>query len=79
MDRSNHVLSTRTEHDVDVVVKSVHTGFDVMWIVECKHWKTPVSKLHVLGLRQIVIDAVGDANRLRISHSQRALGIVRAL
>jgi hypothetical protein len=50
----------RTSHDVDVVVKSVYVGFDVLWLVECKHWKTPVSKLHVLGLRQIVLDLGAD-------------------
>ncbi len=26
----------------------------MVWIVECKQWNTPVRKLHVLGLRQIV-------------------------
>lgn len=50
----------RTSHDIDVVVKSVHVGFEITWLVECKHWKTPVSKLHVLGLRQIVIDLGAD-------------------
>jgi len=50
------VQGARTSHDVDVLVKSQHAGFDVTWIVECKHWKTPVSKLHVLGLRQIAAD-----------------------
>lgn len=50
----------RTHHDVDVVVRSHHVGFDVLWLVECKHWKTKVSKLHVLGLRQIVIDVGAD-------------------
>jgi restriction system protein len=54
------IQGTRTAHDVDVVVKSVHVGFDITWLVECKHWKTPVSKLHVLGLRQIVIDLGAD-------------------
>lgn len=50
----------RTNHDVDVVVKSHHAGFDVTWLVECKHWKTPVSKLHVLALREIVADLGAD-------------------
>jgi hypothetical protein len=51
---------TRTAHEVDVVVKSVHAGFNITWLVECKHWRTPISKLHVLGLRQIVIDLGAD-------------------
>jgi hypothetical protein len=50
----------RTTHDIDVVVKSKHVGFEVLWLVECKHWKAPVSKLHVLGLREIVNDLGAD-------------------
>lgn len=54
------VSGVRTSHDIDVLVKSHHAGFDIMWIVECKHWKTPVSKLHVLALREIVADVGAD-------------------
>lgn len=50
----------RTRHDVDVLVKSQHAGFEVTWIVECKHWNSPVSKLHVLALREIVTDLGAD-------------------
>jgi restriction system protein len=50
----------RTNHDIDVVVKSKHVGFEVLWLVECKHWKSPVTKLHVLGLREIVNDLGAD-------------------
>ncbi|WEA26920.1 restriction endonuclease [Rhizobium binxianense] len=50
----------RTNHDVDVLVKSHHYGFEITWIVECKQWKSPVSKLHVLGLREIVSDVGAD-------------------
>jgi restriction system protein len=54
------IQGVRTKHDVDVLVKSHHYGFDVTWIVECKHWKRSVSKLHVLALREIVTDAGAD-------------------
>jgi hypothetical protein len=54
------VIGVRTSHDIDVLVKSHHAGFDIMWVVECKHWKTPVSKLHVLALREIVADVGAD-------------------
>jgi len=54
------VKGVRTTHDVDVVVKSHHAGFEVQWLVECKHWKSPVSKLHVLALREIVADTGSD-------------------
>jgi restriction system protein len=50
----------RTRHDVDVLVRSRHVGFEIVWLVECKHWQTPVSKLHVLGLRAIVSDVGAD-------------------
>lgn len=50
----------RTGHDVDVLVEMRHVGFNIFWIVECKHWKTPVSKLHVLALREIVSDTGAD-------------------
>lgn len=54
------VNGVRTTHDIDVVVKSNHAGFDITWIVECKHWKTKVNKLHVLALREIVADIGAD-------------------
>lgn len=54
------IQGVRTSHDVDVLVKSHHVGFDIVWVVECKHWKTPVSKLHVLALREIVADVGAD-------------------
>lgn len=50
----------RTSHDVDVVVRTEYAGFAILWVVECKHWQTPVSKLHVLGLREIVSDLGAD-------------------
>jgi len=50
----------RTSHDIDVVVKSKHVGFEILWLVECKHWKSPVSKLHGLGLREITSDLGAD-------------------
>lgn len=46
----------RTTHDIDVLVTLDVAGAEVTWIIECKHWKNPVSKLHVLALREIVND-----------------------
>lgn len=54
------VEGVRTKHDIDLLVKSHHVGFDITWIVECKLWKTPVTKLHVLALREIVSDIGAD-------------------
>ena len=54
------VHGVRTTHDIDVLVKSHHVGFEITWLVECKRWKTRVSKLHVLALREIVADIGAD-------------------
>ena len=54
------IQGIRTKHDVDVLVEIDLAGWSVRWIVECKHWKTPVSKLHVLGLREIVSEVGAD-------------------
>ena len=54
------VRGIRTAHAVDVVVRSHHAGLDVTWLVECKHWTSRVSKLHVLALREIVTDTGAD-------------------
>ncbi|MBT9143794.1 MAG: hypothetical protein DDT32_02138 [Syntrophomonadaceae bacterium] len=54
------VQGVRTSHDIDVVVRSHHVGFDITWLVECKRCKTRISKLHVLALREIVTDVGAD-------------------
>jgi len=71
------VKGVRTNHDVDVLVRSHHVGFDITWIVECKHWKTAVSKLHVLALREIVAD-VGADRGILLSESGFQSGAVEA-
>lgn len=54
------IHGVRTKHDIDVLVCSHHAGFDIQWLVECKHWRTKVTKLHVLALREIVSDTGSD-------------------
>ncbi len=71
------VLGARTKHDVDVLVKSRHIGFEVTWIVECKCWQTPVNKLHVLALREIVADTGADRGIL-LSESGFQIGAKEA-
>ncbi|MBE8517686.1 restriction endonuclease [Amycolatopsis sp. H6(2020)] len=58
------ISGVRTSHDIDVVVRSEHVGFDMLWVVECKRWSKPVSKLHVLALREIVSDVGADRGLL---------------
>lgn len=71
------VNGVRTNHDVDVLVRSHHVGFNITWIVECKRWKTAVSKLHVLALREIVAD-VGADRGILLSESGFQSGAVEA-
>ena len=54
------IKGARTHHEIDVLVRSHHVGFEVLWIVECKQWQSRVSKLHVLALRQIVTEVGAD-------------------
>jgi restriction system protein len=71
------IQGVRTSHDVDVLVKSHHAGFDITWVVECKHWKEKVSKLHVLGLREIVTE-VGADRGILLSESGFQSGAIEA-
>jgi restriction system protein len=54
------VQGVRTKHDIDVLVTISLAGFEITWVVECKLWKSAVSKLHVLALREIVSDLGAD-------------------
>lgn len=71
------VDGVRTKHDVDVLVTSHYVGFDITWVIECKHWKNPVNKLHVLGLREIVSD-VGADRGILLSESGFQSGAIEA-
>ncbi len=54
------IKGTRTNHDIDVLIKSKFLGHNITWGIEAKKWKEKVSKLHVLALRQIVDDTGMD-------------------
>lgn len=54
------IPGARTKHDIDVLVTFEHVGVEIKWLVECKHWKSSVSKLHVMALREIVADVGAD-------------------
>jgi hypothetical protein len=57
---NKRLLGVRTSHDVDVFVQIKFLGEDLVWLVESKHWNSPVTKLHVLALRTIVDDTGAD-------------------
>ncbi|MDR8351008.1 restriction endonuclease, partial [Acinetobacter baumannii] len=46
-------------------------------LVECKHWKNPVSKLHVLALREIVTE-IGADRGILLSESGFQSGAIEA-
>ena len=54
------VEGVRTSHDIDVLVQTKFLGHNLKWLVEAKKWNKRVSKLHVLALRQIVVDVGAD-------------------
>jgi restriction system protein len=54
------VKGARTSHDVVVLVRGNALGLEFHWIVECKLWKTPVSKVHVMALKEIAHDLGAD-------------------
>jgi len=54
------IEGARGRHDVDVEVRGERAGQQLLWIVECKRWKTRVSKLHVAALIGIVQDVGAD-------------------
>jgi hypothetical protein len=59
--QSNSIVhGARSTHAVDVLVRTKYLGQNMNWIVEAKHWKSNVSKLHVLALQKIVEDIGAD-------------------
>jgi hypothetical protein len=54
------VQGVRSVHKVDVLVTTERPWLKQMWIVECKHQKRPITKLHVLALQSILNDAGAD-------------------
>jgi restriction system protein len=74
------VRGVRTRHAVDVLVQGRFVGFEITWLVECKLWKSRVSKLHVLALREIVSDVGADRGILLAEHGvQRGAAEAAAL
>ena len=67
----------RTHHAIDVLVRSSHAGLPLLWAIECKHWNTAVSKLHVLGLREIVSE-IGADRGIVLSESGFQSGAIEA-
>lgn len=54
------VQGVRAKHEVDVHVTFHRSGINCTWLVECKLWKSKVSKEKVMALKSIVDDVGAD-------------------
>jgi copper chaperone CopZ len=54
------VQGVRGVHEIDVWVSRSIYGLEHHWAVECKYWKSSVTKQHVLTLKGIVDDVGAD-------------------
>ena len=54
------VKGVRGEHAVDVLVRGRTASIDQVWVIECKHWQTPIQKAEVATLVSIVQDLGAD-------------------
>lgn len=54
------VEGARGIHDIDVWVTFSKYGLDIRWAVECKLWKSAITKEKVLALQQIAHDVGAD-------------------
>lgn len=76
-DVEKDIEGARGTHRVDVLAQTSIGGLSIVWVVECKLWKTAVSKEKVLALAQIVSD-VGADRAFLLSESGFQAGAIRA-
>jgi len=55
-----NVAGVRAEHQIDVWVEFDYFGVRIRWIIECKAWRTRVTKEKVAALRSIADDVGAD-------------------
>lgn len=72
------IEGVRTNHDIDIYVKTKFFGQNVIWIVEAKKWESKVNKLQVLGLRTIINDIGADRGFI-ISENGFQKGAIEAI
>ena len=71
------ISGARARHKVDVAARLTIAGVTVLWIVECKHWKSAVRKEQVMTLAQIAQD-VGADRAFLLSESGFQSGAIAA-
>lgn len=55
-----HATGVRSKHDVDVYATFMRSGILCSWVIECKLWKTRVTKEKVLTLKSVIEDLGAD-------------------
>ncbi|MFD3266073.1 restriction endonuclease [Phenylobacterium ferrooxidans] len=58
------VTGARGGNNIDVVVKGKAHGIDFLWVIECKHWKTNVTKEKAQALVTVVQNIGADRGYL---------------
>jgi len=71
------IKGVRGIHKVDVYVEGKYRGIEFKWVVECKAWKSNVSKEKVMALSAIVQDIGADRGFL-LSEKGFQSGAIRA-
>lgn len=66
----------RGTHEIDVLAQTTFAGIAITWVVECKLWKTAISKEKVLTLAQVASD-VGADRAFLLSESGFQAGAIR--
>lgn len=54
------VKGARAKHKIDVWVGFTRYGIEAKWVVDCKFWRTAVTKEKVLALISVVADVGAD-------------------
>jgi len=71
------VEGNRGDHRIDVWIQAEKYGVRTRWIIDCRHWDTPVTKADVVALRQVMKDVKGD-RALMLSNSGFDSGATKA-
>ena len=72
------IEGVRTNHDIDIYVKTKFLGQNLKWIIEAKKWKSKVNKLQVFGLITIV-NEIGADKGFIISENGFQKGAIEAI
>ncbi|MBF4548704.1 restriction endonuclease [Pseudoclavibacter sp. VKM Ac-2888] len=61
---NKRIQGTRTHHNIDVYAEFTALGAPIKWLIECKLWKTGVTKEKVLAFHKIVEETGADRGLL---------------